>query len=129
MNSDENALYELIYQLKNIEYVGSQLANATDQYGYKLVDEETKIAAALLHINDIANSVRDLIARIEREDVYKLKILDTDLYLIHINEHETTVTTNKKAAKAYDSAGVYDAKVLAEKQGFALRAEVINVAD
>ena len=129
MNSDENALYELIYQLKNIEYVGSQLANATDQYGYKLVDEETKIAAALLHINDIANSVRDLIARIEREDVYKLKILDTDLYLIHINEHETTVTTNKKAAKADDSAGVYDAKVLAEKQGFALRAEVINVAD
>lgn len=60
---------------------------------------------------------------------YKLKILDTDLYLIHINEHETTVTTNKKAAKAYDDAGVHDAKVLAEKQGFALRAEVINVAD
>lgn len=90
---------------------------------------ETKIAAALLHINDAANSVRDLIARIERESVYKLKILDTDLYLIYINEHETTVTTNKKAAKAYDGAGVYDAKVLAEKQGFALRAEVINVAD
>lgn len=60
---------------------------------------------------------------------YKLKILDTSLYLIHINERETTVTTNKKAAKAYDDAGVYDAKVLAEKQGFALRAEVINVDD
>ncbi len=60
---------------------------------------------------------------------YKLKILDTSLYLIHINEHETTVTTNKKAAKAYDDAGVYDAKVLAEKQGFALRAEVINVTN
>lgn len=129
MNSDENALHELRCQLKSIEYVGSQLANATDQYGYKLVDEETKIAAALLHINDAANSVRDLIARIEREGVYKLKILDTDLYLIHINEHETTVTTNKKAAKAYDGAGVYDAKVLAEKQGFALRAEVINVTN
>ena len=61
--------------------------------------------------------------------VYKLKILDTSLYLIHINEHETTVTTNKKAAKAYDDAGVYDAKVLAEKQGFALRAEVINATN
>ncbi len=60
---------------------------------------------------------------------YKLKILDTNLYLIHINEHETTITTNKKAAKAYDDAGVYDAKVLAEKQGFALRAEVINAAN
>lgn len=60
---------------------------------------------------------------------YKLKILDTDLYLIHINEYETTVTANKKAAKAYDGAGVYDAKVLAEKQGFALRAEVINATN
>lgn len=60
---------------------------------------------------------------------YKLKILDTSLYLIHINEHETTVTTNKKAAKAYSESGVYDAKVLAEKQGFALRAEVINATN
>lgn len=42
---------------------------------------------------------------------------------------ETTVTTNKKAAKAYDTSGVYDAKELAEKQGFALRAEVINAAN
>lgn len=64
---------------------------------------------------------------------YKLKILGADpqlsLYLIHINEHETTVTTNKKAAKAYDESGVYNAKELAEKQGFALKAEVINVDD
>lgn len=64
----------------------------------------------------------------EREPkTYKLKVLDTNMYLIHINEHETTVTTNKKAAKAYDDAGVYDAKVLAEKQGLALRAEAISV--
>ena len=64
---------------------------------------------------------------------YKLKILGADpqlsLYLIHINEHETTVTTNKKAAKAYSESGVYNAKELAEKQGFALKAEVINVTD
>ena len=64
---------------------------------------------------------------------YKLKILGVDpqlnLYLIHINEHETTVTTNKKAAKAYSESGVYNAKELAEKQGFALKAEVINVDD
>lgn len=66
----------------------------------------------------------------EREPkMYKLKILDTNLYLIHINEYETTVTTNRKAAKAYDSASVCDAKVLAEKQGFALRAEVIDVTN
>lgn len=70
----------------------------------------------------------------EREPkTYKLKILGADpqlsLYLIHINEHETTVTTNKKAAKAYSESGVYNAKELAEKQGFALRAEVINVDD
>lgn len=100
MNDRENMIGELRIKLSYIEYAGHELSE-----------------------------VRDLIAKIEREDVYKLKILDTDLYLIHINEHETIVTTNKKAAKAYDGAGVYDAKALAEKQGFALRAEVINVAD
>lgn len=62
-------------------------------------------------------------------NVYKLKVEGTGLYLIHINEYETTVTTNKKAAKAYDSAGVYDAKVLAEKQGFVLRAEAIDATN
>lgn len=60
---------------------------------------------------------------------YKLKILGTDLYLIHINNYETTVTTNKKAAKAYDARGVYSAKESAEKQGFALRAEVLDADD
>lgn len=64
---------------------------------------------------------------------YKLKILGADpqlsLYLIHINEHETTVTTNKKAAKAYSESGIYNAKELAEKQGFALRVELVNVDD
>lgn len=60
---------------------------------------------------------------------YKLKIIGTDLYLIHINNYETTITTNKKAAKVYDDAGVYEAKVSAENQGFALRAEAIDVAN
>lgn len=69
MNSDENAIHELKYQLKQIEYVGIQLANATNQYGYKLVGEEIKIAAALLHMNDVANIVSELIDKIERENV------------------------------------------------------------
>ena len=129
MSDKEKMISELWIKLSNIEYVGHELSEVADQHGDKLVDTEMKIFAALLHINDAANSVRDLIARIEREDVYKLKILDTDLYLIHINEHETTVTTNKEAAKAYSESGVYNAKGLAEKQGFALRAEVINVDD
>lgn len=64
---------------------------------------------------------------------YKLKILGTDpqlsLYLIHINEYEATVTTNKEAAKAYDDVETYEAKVLADKQGFALRAETANADD
>ena len=64
-----------------------------------------------------------------KSDTYKLKILDTNLYLVHINEYETTVTTNRKAAKVYDSTGTYNAKAFAEKQGFALRAEVVNVDD
>ncbi len=64
-----------------------------------------------------------------KSNVYKLKILDTNLYLIHINEYETTVTTNRKAAKAYDDTGTYNAKVSAEKQGFAVTAEAANVDD
>lgn len=129
MSDRDKMIGELRIKLSNIEYAWHELSEVTDQHGDKLVDTEMKIFVARIYLNNAANNVRDLIARIEREDVYKLKILDTDLYLIHINEHETTVTTNKKAAKAYDGAGVYDAKVLAEKQGFILRAEVINVAD
>lgn len=64
-----------------------------------------------------------------KSNTYKLKILDTNLYLVYINEYETTATTNSKAAKVYDSTGTYNAKVFAEKQGFTLRAEVINVDD
>ena len=60
---------------------------------------------------------------------YKLKILDTGLYLIYINKHETTVTTNKKAARAYSEAGVHNVKELAEEQGFALIAEDASVDD
>lgn len=66
----------------------------------------------------------------EREsNMYKLKILDTNLYLIYINKHKATVTTNKKEAKVYDDVGTYEAKVLADKQGFALRAEMANADD
>lgn len=66
----------------------------------------------------------------EREpNMYKLKILDTNLYLIYINKHKATVTTNKEAAKAYDDVETYEAKALADKQGFALRAETANVDD
>ena len=66
----------------------------------------------------------------EREsNMYKLKILDTNLYLIYINKHKATVTTNKEAAKAYDDVETYEAKVLADKQGFALRAETANADD
>lgn len=66
----------------------------------------------------------------EREpNMYKLKILDTNLYLIYINKHKATVTTNKEAAKAYDDVETYEAKALADKQGFALRAETANADD
>lgn len=70
----------------------------------------------------------------EREPkTYRLKILGAgpqlSLYLIYIDEHETTVTTDKNAARAYSESGVYNAKVLAEKQGFALRAETADAAN
>ena len=56
----------------------------------------------------------------------KLKVYDTGLYLNSISEHEITVTMNKKAAKTYNDTEVYDAKVLADKQGTAL---VVEMAD
>lgn len=59
----------------------------------------------------------------------KLKVYDTGLYLNSISEHEMTVTTNKKAAKTYNDTEVYDAKVLADKQGTALVVEMVDVAD
>ena len=66
----------------------------------------------------------------EREsNMYKLKILDTNLYLVYINKRKATVTTNKKEAKVYDDVETYEAKVLADKQGFALRAEIASVDD
>lgn len=56
----------------------------------------------------------------------KLKVYNTGLYLNSISEHEMTVTMNKKAAKTYNDTEVYDAKVLADKQGTAL---VVEMAD
>lgn len=45
------------------------------------------------------------------------------IYLIHINEHEMAVTTNPKAAKVYELAGVSDAKEFAERQRVILQEE------
>lgn len=59
----------------------------------------------------------------------KLEIYDTGLYVNHISEHEITVTTNKKAARTYNDAGIYDAKTLADKQGVALVVELVDVDD
>lgn len=59
----------------------------------------------------------------------KLKVYNTGLYLNSISEHEMTVTTNKKAAKDYNDTEVYDAKVLADKQGVALVVEMVDVDD
>ena len=59
----------------------------------------------------------------------KLKVYDTGLYLNHISEKDMTVTTNKEAARVYNDAEVYDAKVLADKQGTALVVEMVNVTN
>lgn len=59
----------------------------------------------------------------------KLKVYDTDLYLNYISDHDMTVTANKKAAKAYNDADVYSAKVAADKQGVALVVETVDVDD
>ena len=68
MSKSDKVINELLIQLRNIEYAGHGLAETTNQYRHKLIGEETKITAALLHLNDAANSVRDLIDKIESED-------------------------------------------------------------
>lgn len=59
----------------------------------------------------------------------KLKVYDTGLYLNHISEKDMTVTTSKEVAKTYNDTEVYDAKVLADKQGTALVVEMVDVAN
>lgn len=106
---------------------GDHLATVskTDPCSFWIIAEWTDANTAIPLANAILNYIKTPVDKREH-GVYKLKVESADMYLVHINEYETTVTTNKKAAKAYDSAGVYDAKVLAEKQGFALRAEAID---
>ena len=67
MSDREKMIGELRVKLSNIEYAGHELSEATDQHGDKLVDTEMKIFVALIYINNAANSVRDLIKKIEDE--------------------------------------------------------------
>lgn len=109
---------------------GDHLATVskTDPCSFWIIAEWADANTAISLTNAILNYIKTPVDKREH-GVYKLKVESTDMYLVHINEYETTVTTNKKAAKAYDGAGVYDAKVLAEKQGFALRAEVVDTTN
>lgn len=136
--------------IESLEALGLR-PEQNENYGKKYIDIKDKFGEIIAYVDADAKgkmSVRrvaegydhDLLFEVvcayantpvrERDPkTYKLKIPDTGLYLIHINEHETTVTTNKKAAKVYDDAGVYDAKMLADKQGFSLRAETTNATN
>lgn len=68
MSDRDKMIGELRIKLSNIEYAGHELSEVTDQHGDKLVDTEMKIFVARIYLNNAANSVRDLIARIERDD-------------------------------------------------------------
>lgn len=109
---------------------GDHLATVskTDPCSFWIIAEWADANTAIPLANAILNYIKTPVDKREH-GVYKLKVESTDMYLVYINEYETTVTTNKKAAKAYDSAGVYDAKVLAEKQGFALKAEGVDATN
>lgn len=67
MIDGEMAVDILECQLKNIEFTGHQLAIATRQCEHKLIGAETKVAAAILHINDAADIVNELIKKVEDE--------------------------------------------------------------
>lgn len=68
MSDRDKMIGELRIKLSNIEYAGHELSEVTDQHGDKLGDTEMKIFVARIYLNNAANSVRDLIARIERGD-------------------------------------------------------------
>lgn len=67
MINSERAVEILEIQLNNIEFAGHQLAIATYECKHKLIGEEKKVAAAILHINDAANIVNELIKKVEGE--------------------------------------------------------------
>nr|DAR94313.1 MAG TPA: hypothetical protein [Caudoviricetes sp.] len=67
MSDREKMIGELRIKLSTIEYAGHELSEVTDQHGDKLADTEMKIFVALIYINNAANSVRDLIKKIEDE--------------------------------------------------------------
>jgi hypothetical protein len=67
MINSERAVEILEFQLNNIELAGHQLAIATRQCKHKLIGAETKVAAAILHINDAADIVNELIKKVEDE--------------------------------------------------------------
>lgn len=69
MSNSENAIHELRYQLKNIEYIGSELASVFNQYEDKLIGAETKVVAAISHMNDAANIISEIVDKIEKENV------------------------------------------------------------
>lgn len=70
MSDKEKMIGELRVKLSNIEYAGHELSEVTDQHGDKLADTEMKIFVARIYLNNAANNVRDLIARIERQKCY-----------------------------------------------------------
>lgn len=136
--------------IESIEALGLR-PEQNETYGTKYIDIKDKFGEVIAYVvmdaqgmmnvrNVTAGYDHNLLFKVmcayastpvsEREpNMYKLKILDTNLYLIYINKRKATVTTNKKEAKVYDDVETYEAKVLAEKQGFALRAETANADD
>lgn len=76
MSDRDKMIGELRIKLSNIEYAGHELSEVTNQHGDKLADTEMKIFVALIYINNAANNVRDLIARIERGDALRAESVD-----------------------------------------------------
>lgn len=96
----------------------------TEDCSFWIVAEWSKAESMVPLTDAILSYIKTPVSR-RSSSIYKLKIEDTRLYLIHINKYEITTTTNISAAKAYDSAGVHEAKESAEHQGIVLREETI----
>ena len=106
---------------------GDHLATVykTEECSFWIIAEWSNVETMVPLTGAILSYIKTPVSR-RSPSVYKLKIKGTGLYLIHINEYEITTTTNIKAAKAYDLAGVSEARELAERQGIVLREETIQ---
>lgn len=122
VNDDNHGTHVVVYE--GSEFVGS--ARADEMYSMK-VNTNTATDYRKYVLDTLYRYASTPLDR-RKEQLYKMRIEDTSLYLIHINEVQMTITSNERAAKAYIKCDADEAYMLANKQGVILSIEEIKNA-